>query len=76
MEDQASAELLPAVTGVGLKEAEQVGAGTVVTVAVQVALVPAAFFAVRVHVWVDVGEKARDPLAVASVPPPRFPVQL
>ena len=50
------------MTGVGLKEAVQVGAGTVVTVAVQVALVPAAFIAVRVHVWVAVGENARDPL--------------
>jgi hypothetical protein len=68
--------LLPAVTGVGLKETVQVEPGTVVTVAVQVAPVPAAFIAVRVHVWVAVGEKARDPLAVVIVPLDRFPVQL
>ena len=60
----------------GLKEAEQVGAATTVTVAVQVAFVPAEFVAVRVQVWVAVGEKLFVPLAVVNVPLPRLPVQL
>jgi hypothetical protein len=64
------------VTVAGLKEAVQVGAATVVTVAVQVTFVPALFVAVRVQVWVPVGEKLCDPLAVVNVPLPRFPVQL
>ena len=62
--------------GVGLKEAEQVAAATTVTVAVHVLLAPKLFVAVRVQVWVAVGEKAREPLATVNVPLPKFPVQL
>jgi hypothetical protein len=64
------------VTVAGLKEAVQVGAGIVVTVAVQVFVPPDPLSAVRVQVWVPVGEKPRDPLAVVRVPLPKFPVQL
>jgi hypothetical protein len=77
VEDHVRLEPPPSVVTVaGLKEAVQLGAATVVTVAVQVTFVPALFVAVRVQVWVPVGENPRDPLAVVKVPLPRFPVQL
>ena len=76
MEDHVSVEDEPLVILAGLNEAEHVGAATTVTVAVQVAFVPAAFVAVRVHVCVAVGEKLCVPLAVFSVPLPRLPVQV
>ena len=76
MEDHVRVELPPAATVAGLKEAVQVGAGTVVTVAVQVFVPPDPLSTVKVQVWVAVGEKLCDPLAVVKVPLPRFPVQL
>jgi hypothetical protein len=75
-EDQVIVEVEPVVMLAGLKEAVQVGTGTVVTVAVQVFVPPTPLSTVRVQVWVAVGEKLCDPLAVLNVPLPRFPVQL
>ena len=69
-------EVEPLVIDAGLKDAVQLGAGTTVTVAVQVFVPPAPLSTVSVHVWVAVGDKTDEPVAPAAVPLPRLPVQL
>ena len=63
----------------GLKEAVQLGAkGEVLTVtaAMQELLTSTLLAALKVQVWVPVGEKTVEPLPPERVPLPRFPSQL
>ena len=60
----------------GLNEAVHVGRGRLVTVTLAVHVTGVTpLFAVRVQVWVDVGDTVEEPLGVVKVPLPRLPVQ-
>ena len=65
-----------ATTPKSTEEADTLIVPHTLTVAEQVAVVPAQFCAVKVQVCVEVGEVLAEPLAPESVPLPRLPVQL
>jgi hypothetical protein len=73
---QSRVEVWPAVMLDGLKDAVQLGGGSTATLPVQVLVAPELLTTVRVHVWVDAGERVFNPLVPVRIPLPRSPLHV